>query len=122
MLASSLAAALALTMQGNSGYTVEILYQQKRFLMSRTYRISEEIDLRAGDFEIPDPADGEGPLLAGEITMRGSDVMVAMEICEPGSDPCSVVATPEILFRMGTRAQIRQNAGRAVWHVEFEPN
>ncbi|GGY51467.1 hypothetical protein [Parvularcula lutaonensis] len=122
MLTTTLAAALALTAQGPTDYTVEILYQEKRFLLSRTYQVSEEIDLRDGSFEVPDPANGEGPLLSGEVKLQGGEVLAVMEICAPGSDPCEVAGEPELRFSLGARATIRESTGRAVWRVVFKPN
>ena len=120
MLSVLTALAASAAMQSSAPvYSVEVLVQDKRGLFgTRSIKVSRDIPLEPGTFEVEA---GSAVLLEGDVTLQGDMVEIDMTICRPREDPCEVIATPSISFRMGAAASIRETNFRSSWEVSFDP-
>jgi len=117
-------AALATTaaLDSDLDYRVEILYQEKSGLRSRTVKIRDEVDLSAGSFALEDEDLGEAPLLIGDVSINGRKITVDMTVCEIGQSPCKAIGTPRISFNRGSRAKAAfQTRDGVYYRIRFRP-
>ncbi|MEM1381566.1 MAG: hypothetical protein AAGH41_13175 [Pseudomonadota bacterium] len=108
----------------NDDYTVEILYQQKNGLRSRTVKVRDSVDFSDGAFELEDSDISEAPLLIGDVTIddRRNSVRIDLTVCALGPDDCEEIASPTVVFTRGSRQRIRGETRSGVYYrITFRP-
>ncbi|NRA29619.1 MAG: hypothetical protein HRU11_05090 [Parvularculaceae bacterium] len=103
-------------------YRVEILYQEKNGLRTRTVKVRDEFDLSEGSFALEDDDLSDAPLLIGDVDVNGNKVTVDMTVCRLGQSPCDEIGSPRISFIKGRRASIALQSRDGVYYrIRFRP-
>lgn len=119
MIITGLAAiAASAALQSSAVYEVEVIYQEKRGLRSRTIKLKEDVDLADGEFTIGEEELSGAPLLIGESAVddASGEIAVEMTLCTFGSSPCEAIATPELTLDVGKRATVRAQTRSGIYY------
>lgn len=107
----------------SNDYRVEILYQEKQGLRSRTVKVRDVVDLSEGTFELEDDDLGEAPLLIGDVEIDNGRIFMDLTVCAIGGDDCDSIAERRVRFVQGSRERVTGETRSGVYYrITFRPN
>lgn len=118
MLMSAWAAAAAPTYE----IDLELARQDGELRHVSSWRTQAAI--RDGEFMFSRKKEGADPVLRGEFDVDEArrEVAASFEICRPGADPCDVLASPSLTFRLGEPSRLEFGVGEYSIKMSFTPS